>query len=76
MAARHALPRGVRPGDRPARHVAKSRAHEGLAAALEALNAPATGMTHEQALAERAQWAAEDEARRRAQGSLQLEPSH
>ncbi|WP_460828123.1 hypothetical protein [Marilutibacter aestuarii] len=46
-----------------------------MARALDALRAPATGMTHEQALAERAQWVAEDAAKRLPQGCLALEPA-
>ncbi|GAB3335204.1 hypothetical protein [Marilutibacter aestuarii] len=75
MAARRALPRGVHAGDRPLRHRVSGRALEGMARALDALRAPATGMTHEQALAERAQWVAEDAAKRLPQGCLALEPA-
>lgn len=39
---------------------------------MAALYGPAAGITHEQALAERAQWDAEDAARRSRQAALPL----
>lgn len=72
MAARRRLPQGIRRGDRPMPLPAGMKARTGLALAMAALQAPATGMSHDQALAERAQWAAEDEARRASQGCLPL----
>lgn len=73
MASRRPLPRGIRRRDRRPARLVSDAARAGLAQALAALYGPAAGITHEQALAERAQWAAEDEARRHAQACLPLE---
>ncbi|QDH70862.1 hypothetical protein FKV23_12785 [Lysobacter alkalisoli] len=72
MAARQRLPRGVRRFDRRPTRPASDTSRAGLAQAMAALYGPATGITHEQAMAERAQWAEEDDARRTRQGALPL----